>query len=409
MVFRYRNIFRFRYVFAVLFTVASILFVYQYLFHLKNSGSHLIFLFSEIHEKSLVQNLTPLEYMIIDLTLFSFFIVFLFVLFSIWYDYKTSKEKILQARTRAQIIPIIINCVYSDLLFLRKIKGEDMILLKKLVSQKRTLEVYYRTIIHLQELVDDDLSKRLLELSEEIGADKKIDYFLHSIKDIDVLLGLKAVKTLQDPAYLTLVNKYLNNNNRKIRLESVLCLMSIPENKYPASILDYLHDLSISEINQIFNTFKINKPDDEMVSYWLKSIESRNCVPAFMYLKEIRNKTYKNQAMEFIKSHDFYIRTIAWDYFTSVAEKIDLWPMFVIYKNATNQKKMLSLEVLRNFEPDEMWRHFLEYVIKNDEPHLKVIALDILMKNDPERFMKYMNTRDENIQRAYREVINIFN
>lgn len=409
MVFRYRNIFRFRYLFAIIFAITAVLFVYQYFFHLKNSGSHLIFLFSEIHEKSLVQNLSPLEYLIIDLTLFSFFIVFLFVLFSIWYDYKTSKEKILQAQTRAQIIPIIINCVYSDLLFLKKTKGEDMILLKRLVSEKRTLEVYYRTIIHLQELVNDDLSGRLLELTNDIGANKKIDYFLHSIKDMDVLLGLRTVRTLRYPVYIPLVNKYLNNNNRKIRLESVLCLMSIPEYNYPPSILDYLPDLSISEINQIFNTFKIKQPDDEMVSYWLKSIESRNSVLAFMYLKETKNNAYKNQAMEFIKSHDFYIRTIAWDYYTSVAENIDLWPMFALYKHATSQKKMLSLEVLRKFEPDEMWRHFLEYVIKNDEPHLKVIALDILMKNDPERFLKYMTSRDENIQRAYREVINTFN
>lgn len=409
MVFRYRNIFRFRYLFVIIFAITAVLFVYQYFFHLKDSGSHLIFLFSEINEQSLVQNLSPLEYLIIDLTLFSFFIVFLFVLFSLWYDYKTSKEKILQARTRVQIIPIIINCVYSDLLFLRKAKGEEMVLLKKLVSQKRTLEVYYRTIIHLQELVDDDLSGRLLEISVDTGADKKINYFLHSIKDIDVLLGLKTVKTLRYTVYIPLVNKYLDNSNRKIRLESILCLMSIPEYRYSPSILDYLPDLSISEINQIFNTFKLRKPDDEIFSYWLKSIESRNSVLAFMYLKEVKNNAYKKQAIEFIKSHDFYIRTIAWDYYTSIAENVDLWPMFALYKHATSQKKMLSLKVLRNFEPDEMWRHFLEYVIKNDEPHLKVIALDILMKKDPERFLKYMNTRDENIQRAYREVINIFN
>ena len=409
MVFRYRNIFRFRYFFLILFTLASILFINQYLFHLKNSGSHLAFLFSEIDEESIIQNLRPIEYFIIDLTLFSFFIVLLFVLFSFWYDYRTSKEKVLQTQTRSQIIPIIINCVYSDLLFLKKTKSEDIILLKKLVSQKRTLEVYYRTIIHLQELVDYDLSGKLLELSGDIGVVKKIDYFLHSIKDIDVLLGIKTVKILRCHTYIKLVNLYLTNSNRKIRLEAVLCLMNIPEYNYSPSILDNLPNLSISEINQIFKTFKHRTPEDETVLYWLKSIKSRNSVLAFMYLKETKNNTFKNQAIEFMKSSDFYIRTVAWDYYTSVAENIDLWPMFVIYKNATNQKKVLSLEVLRNFEPDEMWRHFLEYVIKNDEPQLKVIALDIMMKNNPEKFLQYRNTRDENILRAYREVINIFN
>src|SRR5665647_393011 len=114
MIVRNKSLFRFRYMFGLLFTVLILLFIRHLIIYLQVPNNYLGGFLPGLHPDYFLHRLTGIEFLIIDFTLLSFLLVFSFIALSFWFDLKTEQQKKQIINTENQVIPIIIGYVYQD-------------------------------------------------------------------------------------------------------------------------------------------------------------------------------------------------------------------------------------------------------------------------------------------------------
>src|SRR5665647_3930752 len=114
MIVRNKSLFRFRYMFGLLFTVLILLFIRNLILYLHVPNNYLGGFLPGLHPDYFLHRLTGIEFLIIDFTLLSFLLVFTFIALSFWFDRKTDRQKKLKIKTENQLIPIILGYVYQD-------------------------------------------------------------------------------------------------------------------------------------------------------------------------------------------------------------------------------------------------------------------------------------------------------
>jgi len=344
--------------------------------------------------------------LIIDFTLLSFLLVFTFIGLSFWFDRKTERQKEEVIKTENQVIPIIIGYVYQDLLFIAESLKKDSIFLKDSLNSNKQLEVFFRTIVHFQNLIDEDLSNSLNNLCKEVGAIKRIEYFLRSIKDGDVALGLRVVRTLKANEFLPFVNHYIHSGNPILRIEAIQTKLSITEKTDPKDLFSTHSHLSSMDINRILPEFRNHTQTTENLKHYLESNNSRINAIGVILLKERKDLELKKSIQKLLEKKDPFLRMVIWDYLTTLAQDTDIWFFTVFYWKESPNNKIKMLSAMGRMQPSDIWTSFLDKVIRNEEESFKVLALDALFKQDIERFLFYVDQTDSTIKIAYNEVIN---
>jgi len=406
---RTNNIFRYRYVFGLFFAALVVLFVQNLVQYLQEPNKYLAAFLPGLHPDHFLHRLTGIEFLVIDFTILSFLLVFAFIALSFWYDRRTDRERKIVINTEILVIPIIIRHVYQDLLFVSDVLGKEKSHLKAQLKNRKTLEVFFITLVHFQDLVDEDLSERLQQLSLDMDVQKRIRYFLRSIKDSDVLLGLRVVRTLKAKEFLPDVNYYVQSRNAILRIDAMLTRLCITEQTDPEKLFFSHPYLSSLDINRILPELRkqLQKPED--LKPFLDSDNSRVNTLAIILLKERKDRSYLPQIKAMLQKPDAYLRSVIWDYLINIDDDAELYSYMALYWNETDKNKSKILSAMGRIKPNKIWTDFLDGVIRQEGASYRVQALEALFIQDAQHFVQYMDETDERIEKAYGEVINLVN
>jgi hypothetical protein len=409
MIVRNKSLFRFRYLFGLLFAVLLFLFIRNLISYLQLPNTYLAGFLPGLHPDYFLNRLSGIEFLIIDFTLLTLLLVVAFIALSFWFDRKTDRQKNQKMNAENQVIPIIIGYVYQDLLFISETLLNDRMLLKKSIDDGKTREVFFVTIVHFQDLVDEDLSGRLKNLCMELNAIKGIEYLLRSIKDGDAILGLRVVRTLNAKEFLPYVNYYIHSKNSILRIEAILTKLRITVEADPEELFSSHSNLSSMDINRLLPELINQKQTPENLKHYIESSNSRINALGVILLKSKMDVSFKKSVKKLLEKKDPFLRMVIWDYLTTVAEDSDEWFFTAHYWSESNANKIKILSALARLTPSEIWTNFLDKVIRKEESPFKVLALEAIFKQDAERFLHYMEQSDSPIEKAYDEVINLVN
>jgi hypothetical protein len=409
MLIRYRNLFRYRYAFSLLLgTMVSLLFV-QGLHYLQHPKVYLHRVFPNLPANHFVFDISSVEFAILGFTLISFVLVLCFIILSILYDRFRAWEHKVYRSTENAVIPIIIGHVYQDLLFVPENQTDAFIQLRKDLRKKMTLEAFFKTIVHFQELVDEDMSERLQTLIEEAGVRHRISDYLRSIRDGEVYLGLKVVRAVRDKGFREEVLHYTKSHKPTVRMEAVLTLLSISEENDLRFIVGTQTFLSSFDINRMLPLLMRRTISQELFEEVLVLDNPRLTALGVLLLRERKDSSFKEAIKTLLPSKDTFLRNAAWDYFTTMANTGDVWFMSVRYHYEERRNKALILRTLARLEPNDITLRFLDKIIAKEPISLKVLALHVLFMQHAPRFLDYLNTQDPDIELAFNEVIHILN
>jgi len=404
-----KSLFRFRYVFGLFFAVLLILFIRNLISYIQFPNTYLAGFLPGLRPDYFLQQLTGIEFLIIVFTFLTLLLVVVFIALSFWFDRKTDRQEKQKMNAENQVIPIIISYVYQDLLFISESLLKDRMYLKASIDDAKTREVFFVTIVHFQELVEEDISGRLRDLCIEIKAIKGIEYLLRSIKDGDAILGLRVVRTLNAKEFLPYVNHYIHSKNSILRIEAILTKLRITVETDPEELFSSHPNLSPMDINRLLPEFRNQVQTPEILKRFLESKNSRINALGVILLKSKLDVSLKKSIKKLLEKKDPFLRMVIWDYLTTVAEDSDEWFFTAHYWSESNANKIKILSVLGRFTPSDIWTNFLDKVIRKEESPFKVLALEAIFKQDIERFLYYMDQSDSPIEKAYDEVINLVN
>lgn len=409
MLVRTKNSFRFRYLFGLLFGILAVLFVRHFIDYLTQPGTYLAGFLPGLRPDHFLQKLTGMEFLVIDFTLLSFLLVLLFISLSFWYDKRTEREHKVMNKTENIVIPIIIGHVYQDLLFISDSLVNDKKRLRTQFKNRKTLEVFFKTLVHFQHLIDEDLSKRFDALCVETGAKNHLDYLLHSVKDSDVILGLRVVATLKDETFLPEVNHYVRSDNATLRMDAILTRLCITKQTDPEALFSSHPFLSSMDINRVLPELRKQIKDKIDLKVFLESHNTRINALAVMLLKEMGDRSFRQQIVALRSKGDDYLQAVIWDYLIEMCDEKELMGMSEHYWEESLRNKTSYLAALGRMEPNASWRNFLDLVIQKEDPSLKVLAFEALFAKDTQHFVHYLDSSDQSIERACSEVINLVN
>jgi len=409
MLVRTRNLFRFRYLFGLLFAILTGLFISNLVTYFNEPSHYLAAFLPGIHPDYLLTRLSGIEFLIIDFTLLSLFLVLSFIALSFWYDRKTAKQKKHSSETANRVIPFIIGYVYQDLLFIKDSLIQDLDGFKKSLLDNKALEVFFITIVHFQELVREDMSDRLNKLCKELDVKRRIDFFLRSIKDGDALLGLRVVRTLKAEEFLPIVNHFVHSKNSVLRMEAIMTKLSITKQSDPEELFSSQTFFSQMDINRILPLLR--KQDDTMdhLRKFLESDHSRINAIGVILLKEKQDTKFRRLILNLLTKNDSYLRSVTWEYLTSLLNVKDLPFILEAYWKESPENKQRILAAIGQYPPSEIWTNFLETVVRQEESAYKVLALEALFNQNTDCFLTYLNDSDPLIEQAFDEVINLVN
>lgn len=406
---RYRNLFRYRYLFGLLFTFLTGLFIKNLVDYIQEPNHYLAAFLPGIRPDYLLTRLSGIEFLIIDFTLLSLLLVFSFIALSFWYDKKTAQQKKRKTETSNSVTPIIIGYVYQDLLFIKDSLIKDMDGLKKNLSDFKALEVFFITMVHFQELVSEDLSERLNKLCLELNVNKGTELFLRSIKDGDVILGLRVVRTLKSEELLPVVNHYVHSKNPILRIEAIMTKLSITMHTDPDELFSSHPHFSPMDINRILPLLRKQLNTLDNLRPFLESDHSRINAIGVILLKEKGDVKFKKLIMALLSKNDPYLRALTWEYMTALATKEDLPFIMDQYWKELPENKQKILASMSQYPPSKDLTHFLDSIVRQEETMYKVLALEALFNQNTDRFLHYLNDPDPLIERACDEVINLVN
>lgn len=406
---RYRNLFRYRYLFGLLFTFLTGLFIKNLVDYIQEPNHYLAAFLPGIRPDYLLTRLSGIEFLIIDFTLLSLLLVFSFIALSFWYDKKTAQQKKRKTETSNSVTPIIIGYVYQDLLFIKDSLIKDMDGLKKNLADFKALEVFFITMVHFQELVSEDLSERLNKLCLELNVNKGTELFLRSIKDGDVILGLRVVRTLKSVELLPVVNHYVHSKNPILRIEAIMTKLSITMHTDPDELFSSHPHFSPMDINRILPLLRKQLNTLDNLRPFLESDHSRINAIGVILLKEKGDLKFKKLIKALLSKNDPYLRALTWEYMTALGTKEDLPFLMDQYWKELPENKQKILASMSQYPPSKDLTHFLDSIVRQEETVYKVLALEALFNQNTDRFLHYLNDPDPLIERACDEVINLVN
>ena len=331
-------------------------------------------------------------------------IVFLFAsfYFNIKMQRREEKEKEYELRFTKKLVAYL----YSDFL-LDRVKKEDYYrYFKKLANSRMASEIFFRIVVRISKLIDEDFRMKLTDLLDNTGLRNRIEYSLYSNNTSEKIIALKVIAYMGVKGYDKKISKYINSRITALRNEAIITYVKLSETNNLDFLRDQKYHISKLGLNSIINAVHSNLKEDK-IDYddMLKSDSSRINVAGVMLVKDRSKAEYKEMIKTAINKDDTLLNEVAWDVYTTLGKtEADLKFLTSRFDKESHENKVNIMKCLRDFDQNEELLEFLDKVIKNESVLIKIYALRLLFEKNMNRLFTYQNMKDERIAIACREV-----
>ncbi len=386
------------------------------------------------------ENLNWWLHLIIYFTILSFLSAFTFMILGFYYIKKRDDNKETEQKYKMLFTERLVDYIYSDSIQDQKINNDNTNEVKDILDLKNTLnnrlaqEVFFSLMIRLQLLTSADLAVQFSLIIKNLGLMESFEYFLYSYNKSERIIAMKIISYLKpnedDKSFINYLNnldteeqknrinkldkyedtitKYMNSNDFTLRNDATIALIRLSRAKNLDLLLSQRKHISRLGINAIVNTVEKLKSEDINFHDLIESQNPRVAVIGLLLAKSYNKIEYKNLIKQSLSRNFVLFHEVAWEvytYFSSTEEDLNF--MMASFKDETDTNKLSILNTIKNFDYNDDIGNFLDYVIKNEEIVMKIIAMKYFFEVNVGMLFSYKKSSDKKISDAYKEVTDL--
>ncbi|PLX24406.1 MAG: hypothetical protein C0599_02240 [Salinivirgaceae bacterium] len=350
-------------------------------------------------------------YMIMYFTAFSMFSVFFFISLSFYFNIQRNRTSKTTEHYLSFFSYVLTNYYLSKTYQDEKFQDCLFNKLKPYVKKRIQLEALLRSYTRIQETLAMDLSGKSKRLLEKLNAFHKIEKLLLDDDFEKRILAMKVLSYLRITDYEEQMIKYSENKNFALRTEAYAALIRLMKSdEHLVSFIGNKHQLSVLDVNIIVNAVLKNfKLDIDYIGL-LSSENPRKIMVGLLLAKYRYRKSSKNLILilNHIGNEDEMLNKLAWEALITLVpddEVIDI--VIDRFHQEPYDVKLFILQSLHTSKSTRFYE-FLTKVIESQPLLLKIEAMKILFENDYELLSSFANSKNYNIQKAYKETVCVF-
>ena len=336
--------------------------------------------------------------------------VLLFISLSLYYGFVRSNVSALHNRYYRFFTNLLTHYFLSD--HYANEEGHQKLIrtLKPHIKKRTQIIAFIEAFLKIQETVTYQLGSDFNWLMHQLKLEKHALILIHSRSFDKKILAIKLISHLGITSYSKQILKFAQSTNEAIQTEAYATLIKLMEtDKNLVSLITDQKNLSIMNVNIIVNAVlknQVTKVNDNAL------LLSQN--PRLMIVSLLLTKYgYRNKKSNFIpilnytSGEDKEFSKIAWEVLLLLTPKDELIDIIIDrFENEREDVKLLILKASKNLN-DKNFLDFLEKIITIQPLLVKIEIMSIFFKNDFDRLTHFINSENEELNKAYKEITSV--
>ncbi len=345
-------------------------------------------------------------YIVFCLIAISFINVMIFTLLNIYFIFAKTREERITKHYEYLFAKYLIDYFFPE--GIEDLNHENLLSrMKKRTKKKIQVITLFRIFIKIHENVSDNLGPKFMELAGMLNLGRKLEALLYSNNFSDNILAINVISSLGIKKYNNLILQYINSSNYALRTESISALIKLSDNNNLAVLSHYSHHLSLLDINVVVNVVLRNRKTD--IDY-LSLLHSGNVSKKLIAVILIRNRKlveFKKEIIALIGHPDEKLNYELWEAYLAMEDENEMCIDIIIDKFEHMNEDIKSLILSKELNPKgPRYYDFIAEVIKKDESlAVKTGAMRLLFHSRFDLVSQFINSGDERIRKAYKEVV----
>lgn len=278
---------------------------------------------------------------------------------------------------------------------------------KPYLKSNHAQRVFINQLRKIINLTRGEIHDTCLSFYQVLHFDPLIKSHFHSPYLRNKIFALKTAGDFQQTAYNNYLVHYMHSKNEMLKSEALQAYVKANSDDDLSFLSDYQEKISLGSINII-----INETKERTNINFTGLLKSQNPLIRSMGLRlaNLQNKEeLKPVIVELMDDPDAMVKEEAYlAYMAFAKEKNDYLTLMYQFSGMTKNLQNKTLDLIIDHEEKENIYNFFEWIIENKPLEMKNRAMSKLLTMDIGLVLKYKNYPDENVRKAFRQLIDFY-
>lgn len=349
-------------------------------------------------------------YMVIWFIIISLLGVLLFISLSIYYSFVRSKASKLRNRYYRFFTNLLSHYFLSSHYANENGRQKLVHTLKPHLKNRTQTIAFIEAFLNIQETLANHLGPDFKWLIQELGFERRALVLIHSRSFDNKILAMKLIAYLGASSYSKYIVKYAQSKNEAVRTEAYSSLIKLMEtDKNLVSLIKDNDNLSLIDVNIIVNAALKNPTIDMNDDSWFLSKNPRLMIVSMLLTKYgYRNTKSKfKPILNYTSGEEKEFSKLAWEVLLLLTPEDELVTIILdCFEKEREDVKLLIIKASQNIS-DKRLLDFWEDIIETQPLLVKIEILSAFFKHDFDRLTHFINSDNDEINKAYKEATSL--